>query len=388
MSYYSLLLATALSFITETHGRTLQPRAPVLPSPAQFVLDNGTRWTIEYVGTLQWTGAIGGNHPAGDKCRSGQIGSQTVWTCGDLQCNNLLGQGDWRVCGFAGGPAFYGTSSPLLLDASGYPYLQDYDFAVPWTGQPNPDPPTTVAQWASATDISNIVGLNDTHGLAYIYAAIRGGGVTTAFGPSILSVTLGPNNPIGTRLGPVWADDTAIEIGGIAALNAGDGYIYSYATGISNGYGYYDLIVGRAPADDRVFSPANHMFMLKPQSAADAQTPRWVHGIPTAANMSLYGMWNPQQGSVFSCNTYGSALYNNYFGKYMIGCTQYELHTNFYLGDTPWGPWTAGYNVLNVAGDYGISINQEWSPGGSDQTLYLSQSPDGPFGTWKLTFNY
>jgi hypothetical protein len=67
-----------------------------LPDPATFKRDNGTKWSIKYVGNLAFTDTLQAKTLEGDKCRSSKLGNKVIWNCGDMEC-----KGDWTICGFS-----------------------------------------------------------------------------------------------------------------------------------------------------------------------------------------------------------------------------------------------------------------------------------------------
>lgn len=68
-----------------------------LPDPTTFKADNGTKWSIDYVGNLQFTGGSAVMATlGGDKCRTGKLGSKVIWSCGDMECGS-----DYTNCGFS-----------------------------------------------------------------------------------------------------------------------------------------------------------------------------------------------------------------------------------------------------------------------------------------------
>jgi len=71
------------------------------PEPTQFRKDNGTKWSIKYVGNIKFTQKMQSKGLGGDKCRSSKLGNKVIWNCGDMQCQNTKGEGDYTVCGFA-----------------------------------------------------------------------------------------------------------------------------------------------------------------------------------------------------------------------------------------------------------------------------------------------
>lgn len=89
--------------ISHIHNTTLPtstsatPQATVtLPDPSEFTSLNGTKWSIKYVGNLQFTDTLQAKGLGGDKCRSGKLGDKVIWSCGDMECG-----GDFTACGFS-----------------------------------------------------------------------------------------------------------------------------------------------------------------------------------------------------------------------------------------------------------------------------------------------
>ena len=98
------------SITTDSHA---WPTGQV-PPPAQFLLDNGTKWTISYVGDIQYTGLLATKNLVGDKCRSSKLGNKVIWNFGDMWCDF-----DYTICGFAMGPAMYGTDDVMVVNTTG-----------------------------------------------------------------------------------------------------------------------------------------------------------------------------------------------------------------------------------------------------------------------------
>jgi hypothetical protein len=95
-TYYAGMLNTKA---TPTSTKVVVPAQATgsLPDPITFKADNGTKWTIEYVGNLQFTGGSSTMSTlGGDKCRSSKLGSKVVWNCGDMECGS-----DYTKCGFS-----------------------------------------------------------------------------------------------------------------------------------------------------------------------------------------------------------------------------------------------------------------------------------------------
>ena len=74
-----------------------------LPDSETFKSQNGTLWTIEYVGNIGFTEEMQEKGLGGDKCRSSVLGGKIIWNCGDMACgmNRSADEGSWTICGFA-----------------------------------------------------------------------------------------------------------------------------------------------------------------------------------------------------------------------------------------------------------------------------------------------
>jgi hypothetical protein len=340
-----------------------------LPAASQFQLENGTKWKLEYVGDIQYTGELSGKDLVGDKCRSSQIGDKIIWNCGDMMCAN-----DWTVCGFAMGPAMYGTDDVMTINTTGIVHIQNNDFLNPWAEDPAPEMPQT--HWGM--DQSNIAPLNDTHGVIYGYEIWRGA-LDESFvrqGNAVGLVSLGEDKPVATRMGPLLTGPDALELGLLAILRDGD-YIYIYSEG-----GPSRLTVTRVPANaDAVFDPTHYETLL--HDSLDT----WEPAIPTFLD-TKYGMSTANTDGIFGCSVYGSVFYSNYFNKYVIICNIYMDATNMYVSDTPYGPWSEEYNLLSGWNGYGSMVHPMYSPGGSHKELYFSLGPNAKFNMFKLTFDY
>jgi hypothetical protein len=98
-----------------------------LPEPSTFQADNGTKWTIEYVGNLQFTGSSALATLGGDKCRSSSLGGKVIWNCGDMECGS-----DPNTCGFSMvGPFFYDFSRYIIPNT--HRVLPSMAPAMSWT---------------------------------------------------------------------------------------------------------------------------------------------------------------------------------------------------------------------------------------------------------------
>lgn len=145
---FTLVLLTAFAALHSTtfvsalpHDHVQASRstgAVTLPDPTTFQADKGTLWNVTTVGLLGYSGKLGQEGVGGDKCRSSFILGKHLWNCGDMECD-----GDAMVCGFSMGSAFYGTRNVSLINPASIPDVTSiaaYQFAEPWTGQPDPDP--------------------------------------------------------------------------------------------------------------------------------------------------------------------------------------------------------------------------------------------------------
>lgn len=92
-STYHAGMLKAVATPTPTHVQVTAS----LPHPTTFKADNGTKWKIEYVGNLKFTGGSQVMSTlSGDKCRSSKLGGKIIWNCGDMQCGDSA-----TACGFS-----------------------------------------------------------------------------------------------------------------------------------------------------------------------------------------------------------------------------------------------------------------------------------------------
>ena len=338
----------------------------VLPAPSVFKTQNGTQWTLEYEGDLQFTQTLQADGLGGDKCRTGKIGGKVIWSCGDMMCSSS------KPCGFSMGPAFYGEPNSMVVNTDGITNVGDYNFATAWSGDPKPVAPQT----AYGMDTSNVAPINSTHGVAYVWEITRGdpAGTISDKGPGVVSVTLGQNRPIATRIGPLLGGPSSIQLGLLAIMSA-RGYIFTYSIG-----GPSNIIVGRVKANDDVFDASKYEYL----SAADHKT--WIKpgAVPDSSSASKYGMQTANPSGSFGCAVYGSVFFSDYLGKYVILCNIYEYWVNMYVADTPHGPWSAEYGIQGGVMGYGSMAHPEFGT----NPLYFSIGPDGPFHMYKLTLKY
>ncbi|KAK5544641.1 hypothetical protein LTR23_004405 [Exophiala sp. CCFEE 6169] len=342
-----------------------------LPSPSQFKADKGDKWTMQYVGDLKFTDTLQKEGLRGDNCRTSKIGDKVIWNCGDMMCKN-----DIDTCGFSYGPAFYGTDDVMVVNTTDIDYVQSNDFSKPWSGDKAPQAPWR--SWGMYS--SNVAPINSTHGVVYATQFWRNApdGSTKARGNTVSSVTLGKNKPIATRQGPLLTGPDAVSLGLLAIMRADD-YIYIYSGG-----GPSRVMVGRVPASDDVFDESNYEFLK-----ADTND-TWIPGIPNADSMEV-GATTADPSGQLGCDVWGSVVYNNYLQKYVMLCGLYLQFVNMHTADTPWGPWSAVYQIAgggNITGSYGAMMHPEYSPGGSGKSWYFSIGPNYEFHMYKVTFDY
>lgn len=370
----SALVSTTASVTTSaTSTSSATPTSTgTLPEPATFQKDNGTKWNIEHVGDIGYTDTLGQKGLGGDKCRSSVLGDKVIWNCGDMEC-----AGDWQVCGFSMGPAFYGTDSVMTINTTGATNVNDRLFATAWSDDPTPVAPQT--GWGM--DTTNIAALNSTTGVAYAWEIWRGAPDNSIVnrGNAIVAVTLGETGPIATRTGPLLTGPDAIQLGLITILSDG-GYVYSYSVGGPSG-----VIIGRvSTANDAAFDASQYEF-LEYSTSNSTTWSKPSTNIP-ADTTTTYGAATVQSGG-FGCSVYGSIIYSAYLNKYILFCSAYMWFMNFYTSDTPYGPWSGQYQLLNDWEGYGLMAHPEYSSA-DGKDLYISFGPNGPFYMFKVTFDY
>lgn len=373
---FTLIVATVV-FASPVYRKSVsQPGLVSLPDPTTFETHNGTKWHIDFIGDIQFTGPMGPKGLGGDKCRSSFLGGQHIWNCGDMMCGT-----EWQTCGFSMGTAFYGTSDPNTINASATTNIADYQFAAPAFYDPKPVAP----QFTYGMDTSNVAEINSTTGIAYVWEITRGGKGSpyVDHGAGVVAVTLGATQPIATRTGPLMTGPDSVQLGLLAIMRA-DNYIYNYNQQGPTG----NIIVGRVEASNAAFDASNYEFLTFASSTSSS--PTWVSGIPAIADAAQYGMSTSESGGRFACEQYGSVFWNNYFEKYMLMCNLYMDNTYFYLADNPWGPWGTSYKLFDDNGwlGYGVSAHPSYSPDGNHKELYFSQGPNVELHTFKITFDY
>ena len=355
-----------------------------LGSSSDFAAAKGVKWNIEYTGDIKYTGELATKDLYGDKCRSSKLGDKIIWNCGDMLCNP-----DYTVCGFAMGPAFYGTDDVGLINTDGITQIQDNDFVQAWEGDAPPESPQT--HWGM--DTSNVAAINETHGVAFARQIWRGApdGSYADQGNAVASITLGEKKPVASRMGSLLTGPDVVELGLLAIMRDGD-HIYIYSIGGPSG-----ITVSRVRASDDVFDLSKYDSLLYTISYtisnpnAPAPPPVWQAGLPSkddsnSTSTQMHGMTTAEADGKFACSVYGSVFYNNYLNKYTILCNTFMSFTNMYLSSTPFGPWSPGYNLLSNVTGYGSHAHPEYSPGGDHKVMYFSQGPNEKFNMFKVSF--
>lgn len=342
-----------------------------LPSPSQFKADKGTKWTIEYVGNLSFTGELQKKGLRGDNCRTGKVGERVIWNCGDMMCRE-----DMSLCGFSMSPAFYGTDDVMVVNTTGLTHIDQANFIRPWSGDKKH---SAYRSWGMYS--SNVAPLNETHGVVYAWEFLRNGPAKSYLnrGPAVSIVTLGETKPIARRMGSLLAGPDSIGLGLLAILRDGH-YIYIYSTGGPSG-----TTVGRVHASVDAVLDADRYEFLK-----YGTNDTWIAGIPTNTTTKV-GATMPRSSKELGCGVWGSVIYSNYLNKYVMLCDRFVTAVLMHVSDTPWGPWSPQYEIVaggNLTGSYGPMIHQAYSPGGSDKSWYFSLGPNYDFYMYKVTFNY
>ncbi|KIW21659.1 hypothetical protein PV08_02239 [Exophiala spinifera] len=369
---YSSSVTTSSSRFSTTSSSTPTPTG-ILPNAWQFDTDKGTKWNLTYIGDLNFTNPLGSLGLRGDNCRTGKVGNKVIWTCGDMQCGSNV-----MTCGFATAPGWYGTSDVMLVNTANKSSLADFN--KPWSGDPQPPNGAIWGMWSS-----NVAPINETHGVIYARAYWRNGpygNTPKVLGNTVSSVTLGPNGPIATRVGPFLTSADYLYLGVLCILRDGN-YIYQYSGG-----GPSNIRITRVPATDDVFDASKYEYLVY------NTTNTWAPGLPLLNSTDAGALVIRPSTTQFSCGgSWGSVVYNRYLAKYLMLCGQWMVDVNMYVSDTPWGPWSSRYKIASggkFQGAYGSMIHPEYSPlaDGSDKSWYFSIGPNKEFFMYRVDFGY
>jgi hypothetical protein len=248
-----------------------------------------------------------------------QLEDKIIWNCG-----NMMRHSTYTACGSAMRPAVYGTDDVMTISSTGISSIEDNEFLKTWQN----DPITKHPQSALGMDSSNVIALNETHGILYAFKTWRGA-PDKSFnrrGNAVGIVTLGYDRPIATRIGPLLIGPEAVELGNLAILQD-DHYLYAYTGG-----GPSRLLVTRVLID-KAFEAANYQLLAFGTSGV------WEAAMPKIT-VEKYGMHTDNPSGRSGCSAYGSIFYSDYLNKYVIICNIYMSATNTYVRDTIHGPWS------------------------------------------------
>jgi hypothetical protein len=229
-------------------------------------------------------------------------------------------------------------------------------------------------------DTTNIVQCGPGTGICFAWEIRRKpNGAYKDMGNAILKVTLRPD--IAARFRPLATRPDKIQLGNMTVFNPNthntphvDGYIYINCIGD----GVFDsVIVGRVPVNS-AFDINSYQFM-KANGEWDAQ------GVIPRKGDTSYGM----PGSPVS-NSQGSIMYNDYLGNYMLFCGTFARQASFYLSDTPVGPWSKSYLLLESpdAMRYAVNVHPDLFPHSNGRELLFSRGTNVVLTKYKLSFNY
>ena len=263
------------------------------------------------------------------------------------------------------GAAYYADPSNMLrVDMKNITNVYGKDFAQPYAGDPAPDPKGPTPFWGM--DTSNVAEVTPGVGIGFVWEIWRSPeGPYEDRGSGIIRVTLGEVQPIADRTGPLITGPDGLQVG-LMTIMIAEGYLYTYSNGGPTG-----IIIGRVAVAD-AFDATKYEF-LKTDGT-------WVQGIPKSTDMS-YGI----QGKIHS-DGQGSIMWSNYFKKYLLFTCAFGQVMNFYTSDTPYGPWSDEYYLLQVPG-YGVNVHPELSPDGNHQVLYISSGAENIITMYKIEFN-
>ncbi|KAH7412838.1 hypothetical protein BKA64DRAFT_702953 [Cadophora sp. MPI-SDFR-AT-0126] len=342
---------------------TLNPHDTAdLPDPKTFTADENKKWKITKLGPI-YSSSI--KRLGWDKGRTSTLAGTTFWNFGDVV--SLDGP---MKNGFCMGAAWYANPNNILeVDTKDCSNVAHWDFAKPHESDPKPCGDTK--HWGM--DTSNIAEVEHGVGIGFVWEIWRNTtGKEVNRGLGIIRVTLGKNAPVAERVGPLVTGPDELQVGLMTIINA-EGYIYTYSNA-----GLTGIVVGRAKLAE-AFDASKYEFLR-----GDG---RWVRGIPKRNDIG-YGIQTigKNQNKIHS-NNQGSIMYNKYLRKYMLFTCMFGHATNFYMSETPYGPWTTEYRLLDNTPGYGINVHPEMSE--DHRVLYISSGTmQNVISMWKVEFGY
>ncbi|CZT07316.1 uncharacterized protein RCO7_07303 [Rhynchosporium graminicola] len=335
-----------------------------LPDPQTFTTDLNQKWKITKLGPI-YSSSI--PRIGWDKGRTSTLSGTTFWNFGDVV--SLDGP---MKNGFCMGAAWYANPNNILeVDTRGCSNVAGWEFAKPHESDPKPPGGNEgVEHWGM--DTSNIAEVEPGVGVGFAWVIHRNTvGKEVYQGLGVLRVTLGKDCPVAERVGPLVTGPDELQMGLMTIINA-EGYIYTYSNG-----GITGIIVGRAKVADAV-DTSKYEFLRHDGN--------WVQGIPKSNDVG-YGIKTiGQEQAKIHSDGQGSIMFNKHLNKYMLFTCMFGHATSFYMSDTPYGPWTPEYRLLDEPG-YGINVHPSMSE--DHRILYISSGTmENIISMWKVEFGY
>ncbi|CAL3964017.1 unnamed protein product [Diplocarpon coronariae] len=349
-----------IPFTTRPSSSSPQATAE-LPEPDAFHADKDKKWRAAKLGAI-----FSNSMPklGWDKGRTSTLAGKTFWNFGDVLAVDGLHHG------FSMGAAFYANPHNVLeIDTKGAENVAGWDFVKPHASDEKPCGETN--HWGM--DTSNVAEVEDGVGVGFAFEVWRDTtGKEVPKGLAIFKCSLGEKAPVAERFGPLIAGPEALQVG-LMTITRADGYIYTYSNGGPTG-----IVIGRAKLNE-AFDASKYEFMR-----TDGQ---WVVGIPQQDDGG-YGIQTTgqEQGKIHS-DGQGSIMYNRYLEKWMLFTCMYGWSANFYLSNTPYGPWSTQYTLLGETEGYGINVHPSMSE--DPRVLYLSSgTAENIITMWKIELGY
>ena len=110
---------------SQSPGSTSNIATGNLPSALDFASQNGTSWTLEHLGYLNYSGVLGTKNLWGDKARSSVIGGKRLWNFGDMECGTGVTE-----CGFSMGPALFDDTGDFTMNTQNINNINDALFVA------------------------------------------------------------------------------------------------------------------------------------------------------------------------------------------------------------------------------------------------------------------
>lgn len=217
-------------------------------------------------------------------------------------------------------PVYVTQDDMLRVDMGTTTNVANVLLAAPAASDPKPEGDHPF--WGLST--SNVAEVSPGVGVGFVWEIWRN---TSGTGPDrglgMYRATLGTERPQGERTGHLVAGPDALPVGIMTVLLA-ENYVYTY----TNKDGLNGIVVGRAPVADAFDAGAYEFLRLDGN---------WVKGIPSYADAKAnYGVLGDVKPISFG---QGSAMWSNYFEKYLLFTGEYGSSMMFYTSETPYGPF-------------------------------------------------